>query len=349
MQLQLNNVDKSYGAQRVLQAVSLQLEPGCIGALLGASGSGKTTLLRCIAGFEAIAGGQISLGDRVVSDANEMVAPHRRGVGMVFQDHALFGHLSVAANVAFGLHALSPAERNRRVSEVLELVGLASLQTRFPEQLSGGQQQRAALARAMAPRPRLLLLDEPFASLDRDLRERLTADVSAILRQSKTTALWVTHNPEEAMRAADTVGVMDGGQLLQWDLPEVLYQAPSAAAVAELTGDCRWLSVPLPKNGMVDTPLGSIAAVPVGDPAVPADSCRALVRPEHIKLSSVVDGRKPNAQVVARWFQGAQYHYELLLADESELVIASPESSVTVGDEICVGWATDRVRVFVDK
>ena len=219
-----------------VQAVSLGLAVGRIGVLLGPSGCGKTSLLRAIAGLEPLAAGRIAIASRTVSGDGVHVAPEKRRIGMVFQDYALFPHLSVADNVAFGVQDLPRAERTERVQRMLELVGLADAAKRAPHQLSGGQQQRIALARALAPGPRLLLLDEPFSNLDVDLRERLAHEVRGILKSTGTTALFVTHDQLEAFALGDVIGVMQHGRLEQWEDGYALYHRPATRFIAQFIG-----------------------------------------------------------------------------------------------------------------
>ena len=217
MLLELKSVTQSYASYEVLRGISLTLSEGEIGCLLGPSGCGKTTVLRAIAGFEPITGGEIILNGQRVSAAGFVLPAEKRRIGMVFQDYALFPHLDVSANIGFGLRALSRAGRRQRVEELLQTVGLAGSGHAYPHELSGGQQQRVALARALAPRPKLLLLDEPFSSLDVALRERLSLEVREILKQQGTTAIIVTHDQLEAFAMADVIGVMDKGEIQQWD------------------------------------------------------------------------------------------------------------------------------------
>ena len=238
--LELDQVTAGYphpgGWRAVLQELSLALPRGQIGALLGASGCGKTTALRAIAGFEPITGGRITVDGHAVAGAGLSLPPERRRVGMMFQDYALFPHLDVASNIAFGIHRLPAAERTARVGELLELVGLAHAARTYPHELSGGQQQRVALARALAPRPALLLLDEPLSSLDVQTRARLAADLRNLLKTAEMTSLLVTHDQAEAFAMADTVGVMAQGRLLQWDSPSQLYGQPATPEVATFIG-----------------------------------------------------------------------------------------------------------------
>ena len=217
----------------VINRLSLQLAKGEIGCLLGASGCGKSTILRAIAGFEPLHGGSIRLDGRELTGDNQLVAPEQRGVGMMFQDYALFPHLTVERNIGFGLRRRSKLERSRRVDEMLALVGLQAERKRYPHELSGGQQQRVALARALAPSPSLLLLDEPFSNLDVDTRERLAFEVRDILKQAGLTAMLVTHNQAEAFAIADRIGVMQAGQVVQWGAPLELHEQPANDFVAD--------------------------------------------------------------------------------------------------------------------
>lgn len=235
--LKLDQISLTYGnpgaSAPVVQDLSLCLEEGGIGCLLGASGCGKTTVLRAIAGFEPLRSGSISVGNQVLSTPGYMVAPEKRQVGMMFQDYALFPHLSVVQNIAFGLRRWDKLRRHDRVEELLVLAKLESLKNRYPHELSGGQQQRVALARALAPEPSLLLLDEPFSNLDVDTRERLAFEVRDILKKTGHTAILVTHNQAEAFAIADRIGVMQDGRIAQWDTPYCLHHQPSSSFVAD--------------------------------------------------------------------------------------------------------------------
>nr|WP_242697453.1 ABC transporter ATP-binding protein [Bordetella petrii] len=225
--------DTPQGLRPVVQDLSLALPAGHIGCLLGESGCGKTTILRAIAGFEPVRAGQISLDGAVISSPAVQVAPELRRVGMMFQDYALFPHLTAAQNVAFGLRRLGKAERAARVREMLDMVGLAASADNYPHEISGGQQQRVALARALAPSPDLLLLDEPFSNLDVDTRERLAFEVRDILKSTGHTAILVTHNQAEAFAIADRIGVMSDGKVVQWDTPYNLHHHPADGFVRD--------------------------------------------------------------------------------------------------------------------
>lgn len=235
--LKLDNISLAYdtpeGIIPVVKNLNLCLDQGGIGCLLGSSGCGKTTVLRAIAGFEPLRSGTISLGDTLLSAPGYLVAPEKRQVGMMFQDYALFPHLNVIQNMAFGLRRWDKLRRKQRVEELLDLVGLEASGQRYPHELSGGQQQRVALARALAPEPGLLLLDEPFSNLDVDTRERLAFEVRDILKKTGHTAILVTHNQAEAFAIADRIGIMQDGSIAQWATPYCLHHQPNSPFVAD--------------------------------------------------------------------------------------------------------------------
>jgi iron(III) transport system ATP-binding protein len=320
--LQVDALHHAYAGQPVLNDVSFQVAPGQVAALLGPSGCGKTTLLRCIAGFEKPDAGRIRLNDDIVSGNGRHVAPEARNVGVVFQDLALFPHLTVAGNVAFGLTHLPRAERTARCGELLERVGLAGLGERYPHELSGGQQQRVALARALAPRPRLLLLDEPFSSLDRELRERLAVDVHRLVRELGITALLVTHDQQEAFTVADEVGVLRAGQLVQWDTPYNLYHRPADAFVAGFVGQGTLVPATIDAQGALRTPFGTLPQRDGHVAMMPGEQAHFLLRPDDILHD---DASTLTATVVARRFRGADFLYTVRL-DDGTLVLSSVPS-----------------------
>ncbi len=269
---------KSFGAQPVLTGLDLDVAEGTITAVLGRSGSGKTTLLRVLAGFERPDSGSVSIDGRVVDDARHHEPVERRRIGYVSQEGSLFPHLDVRTNVGFGLprHA-----RGKRVDELLAMVGLESLGTRYPHQLSGGQQQRVALARALAPGPRIVLLDEPFASLDAGLRAQVRADVLAVLRRSATTTILVTHDQDEALSAADVAAVLRDGVIAQVDAPFQLYNHPVDAEVASFVGEANLLPG-VARGSVVETGLGTLTLfTPTRSGRVPLT---VLVRPEQLDV-----------------------------------------------------------------
>ncbi|GAB2905316.1 ABC transporter ATP-binding protein [Streptomyces heilongjiangensis] len=282
--LHVEGLTKSYapGQDPVLRALRLTVPAGALAAVLGPSGGGKTTLLRIVAGFLRADAGTVRLGGRTLSGPGVHVPPERRRIGIVPQEGALFPHLSVARNVAFGLTGESRAERRRRTGELLELVGLAGYGERMPHELSGGQQQRVALARALAPRPRLVLLDEPFNALDSALRTGVRADVRAALRATGATAVLVTHDQQEALSTADLVAVVRDGRVAQCATPQELYRRPADPWVAGFVGDAVLLPATVGADGTARTPLG---AVPLAAPAQTPAAGSVLLRPEQLLLT----------------------------------------------------------------
>ena len=284
MSVELVDVRKAFGAVEAVRGVTLELPTGEITTLLGPSGCGKTTTLRLVAGFEVPDAGEVRIAGRAVAGSGTWVPPEQRKVGMVFQQLALFPHLDVAGNVGYGLAGWKRDRRRDRVEELLDLVGLAGYGRRRPDQLSGGQAQRVAVARALAPHPEVVVLDEPFSSLDVTLRGELRSEVRRILRAEAATALLVTHDQDEALAMGDQVAVMLDGRLAQVGTPEAVYGGPSCAAVATFLGDANLFSGEL-RAGVLETVLGP---VPLAGPDGPATG---LVRPEDLDLDEVADGR----------------------------------------------------------
>ncbi len=276
---------KAFGAHQVLTGVDLDVPAGSLTAILGPSGSGKTTLLRLMAGFERADAGTIRIGDVVVDGPGVFVAPERRRIGYVPQEGSLFPHLTVQANVGFGLPARE--RRGGKVAELLEMVGLGGLGRRYPHQLSGGQQQRVALARALAIEPAVVLLDEPFASLDAHLRASVRADIQEIFRRAGTTAILVTHDQDEALSTADRVAALRDGKIAQYAAPEELYTRPADADLAGFIGDANLLEGVV-STGMVKTRLGRLP-LDDGQP-VREGQVTVLIRPEQIELGPAEDG-----------------------------------------------------------
>ncbi len=273
---------KRYGDTLAVDGVDLAVERGSLTALLGPSGCGKTTVLRMIAGLLTPDAGEIAVDGHTIDAAHRHVVPERRNIGLVFQDYALFPHLSVARNVAYGLSHLPRRERKHRVAEVLDLVGLREVGKRLPTALSGGQQQRVALARALAPSPDLILLDEPFSNLDAALRATVREEVRAILRAADATAVFVTHDQEEALSLADQVAVMQGGRIHQIADPQTLYTRPATRFVAEFVGEADVLPARRAGARAVTTTLGELPTTETVD----RDAVSALIRPEAVVLST---------------------------------------------------------------
>jgi iron(III) transport system ATP-binding protein len=343
--LELVSVTQAYDGQTVVDGLSLSLAKGSIGCLLGPSGCGKTTVLRCIAGFEPLASGEIRIGGRTMSTAGMRIPTEQRNVGIVFQDYALFPHLNVEGNVAFGLHRWPSSGRKQRISQMLETVGLQALGRRYPHELSGGQQQRVALARALAPQPDLLLLDEPFSNLDVDLRERLGLEVRDILKQQGATALLVTHDQHEAFVMADGIGVMSAGRIQQWDSASNIYHHPANRFVADFIGQGVLLPATANADGSLEIELGACIDPAAGPfPVPPGSRCDVLLRPEDI----VHDDTSPfKAKVLHKAFRGADILYTLQLASGTRVVSrASSEHDRAVGERIGIRLRNGKVAAF---
>jgi len=338
-----------YPAKQVLDGVNFRLDAGQIGCLLGPSGCGKTTVLRLIAGFETPQAGEIRIGGATVSRAGFATPPETRRIGMVFQDYALFPHLSVAGNIGFGLGRKSAAA-GRRIDELLELVGLAGQARKYPHELSGGQQQRVALARALAPRPQLLLLDEPFSNLDVELRGRLSLEVRDILKRTGTTAILVTHDQHEAFAVADAIGVMHNGRIEQWGTPYDIYHSPASRRVADFIGQGVFVDGEVIDRDTVHIELGALKS---HLPLECADTCRQcgrgchldiLLRPDDIQHDDMAPSK---ARVVAKTFRGADFLYTLQLPSGAHLLSLVPSHhNHAIGEMIGIRLDVDHVVAF---
>lgn len=333
--LSCRDVVKSYGRVRAVDSVDLHVERGYTYALLGPSGCGKTTLLRLIAGFERPGAGRIELGGRVLSDGATFVPPEKRKVGMVFQDYALFPHLNVAANVAFGLPR--GADRSRRTQELLEVVGLGGLGQRMPYELSGGQQQRVALARSLAAEPDVVLLDEPFSNLDPSLRVRVRAEVRQIIESLGITAVFVTHDQEEALSVAQRVAVMMDGRIVQVGPPAEVYSRPETRVVAEFLGDANFLSGHV-RDGFVECELGRSRVTAPLEGAV-----EIMVRPENLTLTA--EAGLPVQVVCSEYFGHDQMVTVLLPSGGTVKVRLLPSRDLSPGQRLGIKL-TGEVTVF---
>ncbi|QBL10388.1 ABC transporter ATP-binding protein [Rheinheimera sp. D18] len=341
--LNIQKVSIAYAKHNVVNNICFSLDQGQIGCLVGPSGCGKTTLLRAIAGFEPITAGSISLAGQAVSAADMLLAPEQRQVGMVFQDFALFPHLNVADNISFGLRHSTKANKAAKVKQLLQLVGLPDLAQRYIYQLSGGQQQRVALARALAPEPKVLLLDEPFSSLDAELREGLAREIRHILQQLNITAVMVTHDQNEAFAMADIVGVMQQGQLQQWATPYELYHKPANRFVADFIGRGVLLPGTMLDAQQVQTNLGRFvqrysSALQAGD------KVEILIRPDDIVHD---DTSNVTALVVEKAFRGSHILYRLTLnSGEQVQCLALSHHNHAIGEHIGIRLDLDHVVLF---
>ena len=306
-----HGVTKYFDGLAAVENISLEVPAGRIMTLLGPSGCGKTTALRLVAGFERLDGGQIAIGDEVVAGPGVHRPPEGRRIGMVFQDYAIFPHLSVSHNVGFGLNTRAErGDKRARVAAMLDFVGLADVGERMPHELSGGQQQRVALARALAPGPRALLLDEPFSNLDAALRAEVRAEVRDLLRRSGTTTIFVTHDQEEALFFGDLIAVMRAGRIEQLGAPEEIYLQPRTRFVAAFMGQTDFIPGLVGERG-VETPLGRLA---LESNLALSTELEVALRPINVALTT--EG-EPNSHIVSRHFSGTAYIYTVALADGS--------------------------------
>lgn len=339
--LEVREIACRYQRRAAVSGVSFALEEGMLASLLGPSGCGKTTVLRAIAGFQALTAGSIRMSGRRIAGVDGDAAPEHRSLSMVFQDHALFPHLTVEKNVAAGLHKKPAAEQRRRARAMLEKVGLAGLHGRYPHELSGGQQQRVALARALAPAPKLLLMDEPFSSLDPDLRARLRVEVRALLKDIGATCLLVTHDQQDAFAFGARVGVMCAGRIEQWDAAYRVYHEPATRFVADFIGEGVFIDGVVAAADTVDTELAELHGAveqPIGA------RVKVLIRPDDI----VHDNRSDHtARIVARAFRGENYLYTLALPSGATVLSLVPSHHAhAVGEDLRIVPALHHLVVF---
>jgi iron(III) transport system ATP-binding protein len=317
--LALEGLTREYGPEAAVSDFSLTVEEGELVTLLGPSGCGKTTALRMIAGLEEPTAGTIRLADRTVASPDQFVPPEQRDVGLVFQDFALFPHLSVEANIAFGIDDWPAERREARVAELLELVDLTDHRGKMPRQLSGGQQQRVALARSLAPEPDVLLLDEPFSNLDVRLRVEMREEVRRILKAAGVTAISVTHDQEEALSISDRVAIVNDGTLEQVGKPEVVFENPESRFVASFLGRASFLPGRV-RGDIVDTRLGTFRADQLNGPVAAYDGARidVLVRPDDLEATPAKQG-SADGNVVHRQYNGPTFVYRVELTDGTKV------------------------------
>lgn len=341
--LALHNIECRYDGRLAVDGLSMHVSQGNIVCLLGPSGCGKTTVLRAIAGFHPLIAGDIWIKGAAVSQPGFTLPPEKRRLGMVFQDHALFPHLDVAGNVGFGLRNMTYTQKGKFVGELLEIVGLSGMGGRYPHELSGGQQQRVAVARALAPNPDIILLDEPFSNLDIELRERLSGEVREILKQRGTTGVLVTHDQHEAFALGDAVGVMHDGRLLQWDTPYNLYHEPNNRFVADFIGQGVFLRGTLLTPDTIETEIGVHKGNRAYDWGKGAQ-LELLLRPDDI----VPDPEGPlKAKVTQKAFRGAEILYTLQLPSGGRLLALFPShADHAIGERVGIRVQADHLVAF---
>ena len=342
----LQGVSYHYNGTKVIHDLDLTVGKDEIVCLLGASGCGKTTTLKAIAGLIEAKQGSIFIDGKLVSDEQSFVSPEHRNIGMMFQDYALFPHLTVADNIAFGLSNMSKAQKQQRVDEMLKLVHLIGCADRFPHQLSGGQQQRVAIARALAYKPSLLLLDEPFSNIDTQVRFELIADIRRIIKATQVSAVFVTHSKEEAFAFSDTLAIMHRGKIEQQGTPEQLFAAPCSKEVAEFLGQGIYLSAEVLTATEYKTPFGLVESYVESKHNVSAGLI--YVRPHQIELvaDNQSDKFSKRATIISRRFIGSAYVYSLVIDEQEIEVAAQYGQSFENNDQVIIKIKPHTVNFF---
>ncbi|MBB1296457.1 MULTISPECIES: ABC transporter ATP-binding protein [unclassified Pseudoalteromonas] len=342
----LQGVSYHYNGTKVIHDLDLTVGKDEIVCLLGASGCGKTTTLKAIAGLIEAKQGSIFIDGKLVSDEQSFVSPEHRNIGMMFQDYALFPHLTVANNIAFGLSKMSKAQKQQRVDEMLKLVHLIGCADRFPHQLSGGQQQRVAIARALAYKPSLLLLDEPFSNIDTQVRFELIADIRRIIKATQVSAVFVTHSKEEAFAFSDTLAIMHRGKIEQQGTPEQLFAAPCSKEVAEFLGQGIYLSAEVLTATEYKTPFGLVESYVESKHNVSAGLI--YVRPHQIELvaDNQSDKFSKRATIISRRFVGSAYVYSLVIDEQEIEVAAQYGQSFENNDQVIIKIKPHTVNFF---
>ncbi|EHA1125333.1 ABC transporter [Vibrio navarrensis] len=338
--LSIRNLTCQYDQQTILESLSLHVEPGQIVCLLGASGCGKTTLLKAIAGLLPLSAGEMCLNGVTIDNGQHWLPPELRNIGMIFQDYALFPHLTVADNVGFGLKGFSQQEKQRRVAEMLDLVHLSAFAQRYPHQLSGGQQQRVAIARSLAYKPDLLLLDEPFSNIDTQVRHELIGEIRKLFKAQGVTAIFVTHSREEAFAFADKMAVMNHGVIEQYGTASELYYQPSSKFVADFLGGGSYLPATRLSESEFETQLGVVEAQ-AQQPIELNARCELLLRPQHIQISAA---EKSSIHILEQQFMGDHCRY--VIESNGSQLLASSSQALSVGQSVSVKVDTQGILAF---
>ena len=338
--LSIRNLTCQYDQQTILESLSLHVEPGQIVCLLGASGCGKTTLLKAIAGLLPLSAGEMCLNGVTIDNGQHWLPPEQRNIGMIFQDYALFPHLTVADNVGFGLKGFSQQEKQHRVAEMLDLVHLSAFAQRYPHQLSGGQQQRVAIARSLAYKPDLLLLDEPFSNIDTQVRHELIGEIRKLFKAQGVTAIFVTHSREEAFAFADKMAVMNHGVIEQYGTASELYYQPSSKFVADFLGGGSYLPATRLSESEFETQFGVVEAQ-AQQPIELNARCELLLRPQHIQISAA---EKSSIHILEQQFMGDHCRY--VIESNGSQLLASSSQALSVGQSVSVKVDTQGILAF---
>jgi len=346
--LTIDKISASYNSlSPVVNNISFSLNVGELGCLLGPSGCGKTTILKAVSGFQNLTSGEILLDGISLSKPNKIVEPEKRSIGMVFQDHSLFPHLSISENIGFGLNKKSKHNRDETINNMLRLIGLEDQANKYPHELSGGQNQRVALARAIAPKPKLLLMDEPFSNLDSELRESLGFEVRAILKEQNITAIMVTHDQNDAFALGDQIGVMSEGKLLQWDSSYNLYHLPKSRFVAQFIGDGVFVKGRMINEGVVLTSFGEVQYKINGQNNASkfvGKDVDLFLRPDDVKHDPKSSIR---GHVIRKTFKGSQSLYTIKIESGDELMSLAPsQEEMKIGETIGLTIVADRLICF---
>ena len=342
--LRIHNLFCSYGENAVIRGLDLELNRGEIGSILGPSGCGKTSVLRAIAGFLPPASGEIYLDKELLSGSDTLIPPEKRNLGMVYQDYALFPHLTVLQNICFGIYKKPKEEQGSIAEQLLDLVQLRGYEDRLPSELSGGQQQRVALARSLATEPNIILLDEPFSGLDTDLRRELSLTIKDILKERGTTALLVTHDQEEAFAVADRIGVISDGQIRQWDTAFNLYHQPADRFVADFIGRGTFLPGVRVDANTIETELGLIKGSALSNHHIAGKKVDLLLRPDDIIVD---EGGSIRGQISKKLFVGSNTLYQVTLTSGTMLeAMLSSHRDHQIGEELCLSVNAPHLIAF---